>query len=292
MSQEFNPKKQAQIAQIKELLAISQVEIVAHFYQRAEVKAVASFVGGGYEVVRRVCESQTPGVMLCGASFMADEVKRLAPNRLLLIPRGDLSCPLADMVGAEEVRAAKRKYPDALVVADMKVPLELRSLADITVSPSTIHKDLAGNKRELIMLPGPQLADWAGFGGMVVNRWERATCQVHELALREDIIGAKALYPQAKVLVNLLCRPDVQALADFVGDSSALRNYCLQSSDPTFIVVSEAGLAEYLAEIMPHQQFHETEAEIFCPNMKLTTLKTIIVCLEKHLADIQNNSQG
>ena len=281
----LNPKKQAQMEQVRELLARTQIEIVAHFYQRAEVKAVASFVGGGYEVVRQACESQAPGVMLCGASFMADEVKRLMPNRLLLIPRGDLSCPLADMVGAEEVREARRQHPEALVVGDMKVSAEVRPLADIIVSPSTIHKELLGNKRGLIMLPGAQLADWAGLGGQVVHRWERATCQVHELALSEDVLQAKTLYPQAKVLVNLLCLPEVRALADFVGDSSALRNYCLQSSDTTFIVVSEAGLAEYLAELMPHKQFHETEAEIFCPNMKLTTLKTIIVRLEKYLAD-------
>ncbi len=35
-----------------------------------------------------------------------------------------------------------------------------------------------------------------------------------------------------------------------------------------------------LKKILPEKIFHETEAEIFCPNMKLTNLKAIILSLE------------
>jgi len=76
--------------------------------------------------------------------------------------------------------------------------------------------------------------------------------------------------------VNMLCRPEVRAAADFVGDSAGLNRFCSESRARDFIIVSEAGLAEFLTLARPEKNFYETEAEMFCPNMKLTNLKTVI----------------
>jgi quinolinate synthase len=120
------------------------------------------------------------------------------------------------------------------------------------------------------------LVDWAGFGAQVVWRWPRAVCQVHELATAEDLAQARGLHPGATVAVNLLGRPEVRAAADFVGDSAGISRFCSESRARDFIIVSEAGLAEFLTLARPEKNFYETEAEIFCPNMKLTNLKAVI----------------
>ncbi|MDL2259616.1 quinolinate synthase NadA [Deltaproteobacteria bacterium OttesenSCG-928-K17] len=278
---ELTEKKRAQLERVKELAAETGVEILAHFYQRGEVKMAADFVGGSTRVAARALESRAPAVMVCGASFMADEIRQRRPSINLLTPRDDLSCPLAEKVTAAEVAQAKAKHPDALVAADMKITADLRPLVDVFISPATINDLLKREPtRPLIALPGAQLCDWAGLGERIVHRWPQAVCQVHELALAEDLIQAKEEHPEALVAVNLLCRPEVRALADFVGDSEGLFNFCAQRSRE-IIVVSEAGLAEYLSETFPDKIFHETEAEIFCPNMKLTTLKSMIARLEQ-----------
>ncbi|MDR2947231.1 MAG: quinolinate synthase NadA [Candidatus Adiutrix sp.] len=283
---ELNDKKKAQFQRVKELAAQGRVEILAHFFQREEVKAAADFVGGAGQIVARAVASQAPAVMVCGASYMTAEIGRRHPAARVLTPRADLSCPLAEAVSRAEVLEAKRLHPEALVVADIKVTPELRDLADLEIAPATAREALAGTEgRELIVLPGPQLADWAGFAHQVVHRWPKAACQVHELALPEELAAAKAEHPEAAVAAHLLCRPELLAMADFVGDSADIFHFCAESAGPEFIIVSEAGLAEYLASALPGKNFHETEAEIFCPNMKLTNLKSMVTRLEAYLGE-------
>lgn len=284
---DLNEKKRAQLSLVRELARASGVEILAHFFQRAEVKAAADFVGGAPEVIERALTSPARAVMVCGASYMTAEIERRGPQAALLVPRADLSCPLAEAVTREEVLEAKRLHPEALVVADLKVPPELRAMADLEISPATVHEKLAAtNGQALIILPGAHLADWAGFGRQVVHRRPRAVCQVHELATAEDLAEARQAHPEAVIAVHLLARPEVRAQADFVGDSGAIRRFCAESPAPEFILVSEAGLAEYLAETLPGKAFYETAAEIFCPNMKLTTLKSMIARLEDYAETI------
>jgi len=271
-------KKRAQLAQARALAARHGVEILAHIYQRAEIKAAADFVGGSYEVVERALAARPEGrVLVCGASFMVEAVLAGRPKAEILTPRADLACPLAEAVGPEEVRAARRRFPRALVVVDLKARPEIRALADLEISPATAAAELARlDGAPLLALPGPHLVDWAGFGAQLAWRWPEAVCQVHELATRDDLAEAKDRHPGALIAVNLLCRPEVRAVADFVGDSAGIRCFCLEARGRDCIIVSEAGLAEFLAATRPERNFYETEAEIYCPNMKLTNLKSVI----------------
>lgn len=250
------------------------------------MKAAAHFVGGAGEVVARAVASEAPAVMICGASFMLAELESRPLKARLLAPRRDLSCPLAEAVTEAQWQQARRDCPEALLAVDMKVPPAWRAQADLYLSPATAAQKLAAVAgRKLIMLPGAQIAEWLGYGAQVLSRWPRAVCQVHELATEEDLLQAQSLHPQAETVVHYLTRPQVRARADFVGDSAMIRRHCAESEKREFIVISEAGLAEYLAETMPDKRFYESEAEIFCPNMKLTTLKTMLECLESYLAE-------
>ena len=282
----MNEKKRAQLQRVKELAAQGGVEILAHFFQRDEVKAAADFVGGAQQVVDRAISSRSRAIMVCGASYMAVEIERRQPRAKLLVPRTDLSCPLAEAVSLAEVEEARRIHPGALVVTDVKVSPEIRAIADLEISPATVKNILAATEgRELIVLPGPQLADWAGFGGQVVHRWPKAVCQVHELARPEELAAARAEHPQAEAAVHLLSLPELWPMADFVGDSAGIYRFCAESRASEFIIVSEAGLAEFLTSSLSGKTFYETEAEIFCPNMKLTNLKSMVARLEQYAGE-------
>lgn len=277
----MDDKKKAQVETIRQLAVAKKVEILAHFYQRDEVKKAADFVGGSGELVTRALESRAVAVMLCGPSYLPGEIERRGgPGKPLLIPRADLACPLCDAVTPAEVLAARALHPEALIVADIRAGRDIKEAADLEITPQNARELLAATGgRPLIVLPGPHLADQAGFGGQVVKRWPKAVCQVHELALPEELAVAKAQWPRAVVAVHSLSHPGVLAQADFRGDSSALYRFCAESPATEFIIVCESGLIEYLIETLPNKTFHETEAEIFCPNMKLTNLKAIIAAL-------------
>lgn len=285
----MDDKKKAQMEKIRQLAAAAAVEILAHYYQRDEVKKAADFVGGSGEIVTRAFESAATAVLICGPSYLMGEITQRGGLKKILIPRADLACPLSDAVTLDEVMAAKAAHPGALIVADIRAAQEIKAIADLVITPANAREKLAGTGgRQLIVLPGAQLADQAGFSGQVVGRWAKAICAVHELALPEDLAAAKELWPQAVVAVHSLSHPGIIAQADFAGDSSALYRFCAESAAREFIIVSESGLIEYLAETLPDKIFHETEAEIFCPNMKLTNLKSIITCLE----DFQQNQKA
>lgn len=287
-----NDKKQLLAHQVRELAHKYKVEILAHFYQRKEVKAIADFVGGSSQIFERARISQAKAILLCGVSFMAEAIAKTRPDLPLLVPRQDAGCPLAEAVSLNEVVQAKKEYPEALVVADVKTLSALKELADIEISPATagdILPKIAG--KQLIMLPGAYLADWLGLQqGQVVKKWPKAVCQVHELALAADLIAAKAEHPQALVAVNILGRAEVRALADHVGDAASIWRFCAENIGPEFIIVSETGLTESLIEAFPAKQFYETEAEIFCPNMKLTNLRSILATLEAFVATQSGSS--
>ena len=274
----MNEKKRAQMATVRDLAGRLGLQILAHFYQRAEIKAVADFVGGSYEVMEKALAAGPGGrILVCGASFMVEAILAREPRAEIWTPRTDLSCPLAEAVGPEEVREARGRFPEALVVVDLKARPEIRAQADLEISPATAREELAKlGGAPILALPGAHLADWVGFGAQVAWRWPRAVCQVHELATAEDLAEARERRPGALVAVNLLCRPEVRAMADFVGDAAGLKRFCSESPARDFIVVSEAGLAEHLASLWPERNFYETEAEIYCPNMKLTNLKAVI----------------
>ncbi len=276
-------KKVAQLRQARELANHLGVEILAHFFQREEIKVVADFVGGAYEVTDRAVNSRAPAILVCGAIFMHEAIRARRPTAKLLIPRSDISCPLATTVSLEDVQAAKHLYPEALIVADLKVPPAILALAEVKISPKTVRAKLSTHPGAVfIALPGPQLLDWAGFGERVVARQPHTVCQVHELAQADDLARARAKHPDALAAAHFLCRPELLTLADFVSDSAGINRFCAESQAGKFIIVSEAGLTEYLTATWPKKHFYETEVELFCPNMKLTNLKSVIARLEKY----------
>ena len=278
-------KKQAQAEKIKALAQEWQVEILAHRYARTEVIEVAHFVGGSEELLAFAKNSRAKALMFCGVSFLCEAIEASRPDLPVLWPRRDAGCPLAEALGPQDYQQAREKYPEALLLADIKASLEIKEMADILISPSTAQEIFSALKgRKIIMAPGAYLAEVLGYEHLLAHKWPEAVCKVHEQALPEDLLAAKNEHPEALVLANILCLPLVRQMADYVGDSRSLWQYAADSPASEFIIVSEASLAESLAENFPHKKFHETAAEIYCPNMKLTSLKAMLALLEKFAA--------
>ncbi|MDR1084742.1 MAG: quinolinate synthase NadA [Deltaproteobacteria bacterium] len=274
----YSEKKKLQMAKIQDLADSLEVEILAHFYQRPEIKAVADFVGGSRGIFRRLKKSKAQTIVLCGVDFMAETISSLRPELNILIPRHDAACPYSETVSPRTVWEIRRDDPKAFIVAQAKAPREVKELAD-SLMPDDLTPDFWYDKvhdNHLYILPG-RIGERAenSFSGS-----RGSVCQVHWQVEVSHVAQAKKEHPEALVAANVLCQPEVLAMADKIGDSQALWEFCGHHSALEFIVVAEMGLAESLGQTFGHKKFYEPEVEIFCPNMKLTNLKDLITVLE------------
>lgn len=71
--------------------------------------------------------------------------------------------------------------------------------------------------------------------------WDGA-CHVHEEFSLEGILELKRLHPQAKVLAHPECRRYIVEIADMVGSTAAILDYCATDDSKTYIVVTESGI--------------------------------------------------
>jgi quinolinate synthase len=253
-----------------------EVEILAHFYQRPEVKALADFVGGSPGLYRAAIESRAKALMICGVEFLAQSLERLRPDLEILVPRQDAECPFSRTVGLDEVAQARLDLPDHLMAADLKASGAVRDLCDLEIlGPGDWPR--GDDRRPVCVLPALSTGDpakWPHSG------WPGAVCQVHRQVTAAEVGGALWALPGAKLAANSLCLPEVRRMADFVGDSQSIFDYCREAPGEDFLIVCENGLVESLRLSFPDKRFHETDLEIFCPNMKLTNIKDMLACLE------------
>ncbi|MDR2456232.1 MAG: quinolinate synthase NadA [Deltaproteobacteria bacterium] len=279
MARPLSDRKRAQAERALWLAKAMDVEILAHFYQRAEVKDLADYVGGSRGLYRRVKESRAKRVMVCGVGFMVGAMEGLRPDLAFLVPRGDAGCPMSDPVGSEAVFAARVSISGGappLVVADIKASREVRELSDLALDGELWSPDL-NETRPVIVLPALSSGDPALFPHF---QHPGAQCQVHRQAEPEAVLEAMEEHAPVLVAANSLCSPEVRALADFSGDSQSIFDWCASMPGGRFLVIAESGLVETLAEAFPESLFFETGTEIFCPNMKLANIKDVLAALE------------
>jgi quinolinate synthase len=80
------------------------------------------------------------------------------------------------------------------------------------------------------------------------------------------------------------CPESVLAMADFIGSTSAIIQYCAASSAAEFIVMTESGIQYSLARVAPGKHFYFVANENCncseCPYMKLNSLEKLRDCLQ------------
>jgi len=109
--------------------------------------------------------------------------------------------------------------------------------------------------------------------------WE-GYCNTHDMLTVKDVVEMKQRHPNALFVCHPECRPEVVAMADFVGSTTAIIKYCRESDHDEFIVGTEDGTGYQLRKDSPHKKFHFASKFLVCPNMKVNTLKKVVRALE------------
>ena len=269
--------------------------ILAHYYTTPEVQAVADFLGDSLALSVRAQSVDADIILFAGVHFMAETAKVLCPEKKVLIPCPEAGCSLAESCDAGEFAAFKAKYPGHTVVSYVNTTVGVKALTDICCTSSNALKVVESIPADqpVIFAPDRNLGSYiqklTGRRNMVL--WDGA-CHVHEEFSLEKLLTLKREHPAAKVVVHPECRAYIVEVADYVGSTAGILEYCGRSDAQEFIVVTEAGILAEMKRRYPEKEFipappdDETCGCNNCKYMKMVTLENICACLENESPEI------
>jgi len=293
--------------QILELKEQKRAIILSHNYQRDEVQDIADFVGDSLELSRIAATKACEMIVFCGVHFMAESASILSPDKTVLLPELDALCPMADMICVDSprpvrksfpgfdnppayvyppeftLRDIKKQYPGVPVVAYVNTTAAVKAESDICCTSANVVKvieSLPGDT--VICIPDKNLSLWAAKNTKKkVIAWD-GYCNVHERVTVDDVRKARAEHPRALVMAHPECRIEVLEIADHVTSTSGMLRYAVASDAKEFIVGTEIGLMHRLRRENPEKLFYPLRKDMICPNMKRTTLKSILRAFQEN----------
>ena len=268
--------------QIRSLLKEHNAVLLAHNYMRDEVQEIAAITGDSLALSIEAARTKADVIVFCGVHFMAESAAILSPDKLVLLPRPDAGCPMADMVTAEELEKLKILHPGAPVVTYVNSSAEVKAHSDICCTSANAIKVVRSlQEDELIFVPDRNLGRWVA--GFVPEKrfifWE-GFCPTHERMTVEAVQKKKLLHPDALFVCHPESLPEVSALADHVCSTSGMYEWCRSSPASKFIIGTEAGILYKLHIENPAKEFIIASPALICPNMKLTSLEDILYSLQ------------
>lgn len=256
--------------------------ILAHSYQAREILEVADFTGDSYKLSVDASKAPHKNIVMSGVRFMAETCKILSPEKHVYLPNPHAGCSMADQMDKQLISQVKKMYPDYTVVAYINTTAELKTICDVCVTSSSAVKICKNIENDnILFIPDCNLGDYVAKQVPEKNiKLLSGGCPIHACVNTDDVMKAKALYPNAELLVHPECTPDVVALADYVGSTSGIMDYAINSDKKEFIIGTEISIAEHLQYMCLDKKFHYLSQKLICPNMKLTTLIDLYNCVK------------
>jgi len=302
----MSEENQHLIEEILRLKSERRALILSHNYQRDEVQDIADFVGDSLELSRTASNIECDVIVFCGVNFMAESASILSPEKIVLLPEPEAVCPMADMIAVEGPRRLwksypgydvqpslifpvefslmdiKRKYPGVPVVAYVNTTADVKAHSDICCTSSNVIKVVESIPDDtVICIPDRNLSRWAQRNTKKkIISWD-GFCHVHDRVRREDALKAKSEHPEALLMAHPECREEVLEIADHVTSTSGMLKFAKASSHKEFIVGTELGLMHRLRKENPEKIFYPLRKDMICPNMKKTTLKSVLRALKE-----------
>ena len=273
--------------EILELKAQRRAIILAHHYQEAEIQELADSVGDSLELARIAKKFEGDVIAFCGVRFMAETAKVLNPERTVVVPDKHAGCSLVESCSVEGVRAFKRRHPDHVIVSYINTSVEVKAESDILCTSRNavaVVNSIPANK-PILFLPDINLGNYVQkqTGRKNMKIWQGA-CIVHATFPARRLAAARAEHPSALVAAHPECPSDVLRMADFIGSTSAIIDWCTSQTAEEFIVMTESGVRYSLEKLAPKKKFHFVANENCncseCPYMKLNSLEKLLACLE------------
>jgi len=270
------------VERIQELKAQRKAVILAHNYQPPEVQDVADYVGDSLGLSQQAASTDAEVIIFCGVDFMAESAKILSPAKKVVLPVSEAMCPMSAMCTDLELAPIKEKYPEAAIVAYVNTSAAVKALADVCCTSSNAVKVVGKMpQKQIIFVPDRNL-------GAYVQRFHPdkeillwpGYCHTHHDISVLDLKELKRQHPQAKLMVHPECTPEVIDMADHVSSTEGMIKFAKNDQAKEFIVGTEVDMTYRLRKVVPGKKFISVPTAV-CPNMKMTTLSSIVKALEE-----------
>jgi quinolinate synthase len=280
------------IAAINRLKREKNAIILAHNYMTSEIFfCVGDFRGDSLQLAREAAKTDAAIIVQAGVHFMAETSKILAPEKTVLIPDLRAGCSLAESITGADVRLIKETHPGVPVVTYVNTSAEVKAESDVTCTSSNALQVCEWAAKEwgtdrVILIPDEYLAkNVAAMTDLKIIAWH-GRCEVHERFTAEDVAEIRAAHPGVVVLAHPECPPEVMAVSDFAGSTSALADYVVKKRPAKVVLLTECSMSDNVAAAAPDTDF--IRPCNLCPHMKRITLEAIYDALVemKHRVEI------
>jgi quinolinate synthase len=268
--------------EIADLKRSRRAIILAHHYQDPEIQELADAVGDSLELARKARDFAGDVIAFCGVWFMAETAKALNPERAVIVPDRHAGCSLVDSCPVGKLRAWKAQNPGYTIVSYINTSIEVKAESDILCTSRNAVKIVnsipAG--QPVLFLPDINLGNYVReqTGRANMKIWQGA-CIVHATFAARKLSAARTENPAALVAAHPECPGDVLSMADFIGSTSAIIDWCAAQDAGEFIVMTESGVRHSLEKLAPGKKFHFIPNEQCncseCPYMKRNTLEKL-----------------
>jgi len=255
--------------------------ILAHSYQTPDILEIADYTGDSFKLSTIAKEIKEDTVILCGVKFMAETVKILSPEKTVIMPVAEATCPMAEQISPERVREFKKNNPDVTVVAYINTTAALKAECDVCVTSSSALKIVKGiDSKKILFIPDKNLGSFVKekLPEKEIILWD-GFCPVHNNITEEECVKAKALHLDAKLLMHPEIPVNAVKHADVTGSTADIINYALNNNDDC-IIGTELAVLQYLKLKRPELNFYPLSKNLICPDMKLTTLTDVYNALK------------
>ncbi len=261
--------------------------ILGHYYQTPEIQDISDFVGDSLDLSRKAEATDAEVIAFCGVRFMAETAKILSPEKVVILPDMDAGCSLEDSCPPEQFRSFREAHPDHIALTYINSSAEVKALSDIIVTSSSAETILAQIPKEQKIIFGPD----KHLGGYLARTLKRdmllwpGVCIVHEAFSETELLKLKAQHPGAPVLAHPECPPHIIDHADYVGATSGILKYALESDSELLIVATEPHIIHQMEKAAPHKKFIGAPGADgncncnMCPYMALNTMEKLYIAL-------------
>ncbi len=272
--------------EIKRLKRERNAVILAHYYQDGEVQDLADHIGDSLQLAQAAKKTDADVIVFCGVHFMAETAKILNPTRTVVIPDLEAGCSLAAGCPADKFRAWQAKYPGSVTISYINCSAEVKALSDLICTSSNAEKLVRSIPEGTRILFGPD----KNLGRYLVEKTGRdmvlwqGSCIVHETFSEKKLIGIKTRHPNAEIIAHPECETAILRMSSFIGSTSALLKYAVDSPCQEFIVATESGILHQMEKAAPHKTFIPAPPNANCacnecPFMRLNTLEKLYLAL-------------
>ncbi len=279
--------------EIEKLKKEKNAILLAHYYQDADIQDVADYIGDSLGLAQKAQSTDADMIVFAGVHFMAETAKILNPTKKVVIPDLNAGCSLADTCLPEDFAAFKARHPNHVVVSYINCSAEIKAMSDyICTSSSAEHiVNTIPEDKGIIFAPDRNLGGYLKKKlGRDMVLWD-GSCIVHEVFSLEKILKLKEQHPGALLIAHPECEEQVLVHADFVGSTSSLLKFTVDSPATEFIVATESGILHKMLKNSPEKTFipappNDACACNNCPYMKLNTIEKIYNCMKYEQPEI------